>query len=415
MKSLVIAPVVPADAGNGLAMRVGMFVEALHGLGAVDVLVLPVASRDIGSTALCRRLDICPTIIEVAGRGDTQLALIRSLSNAQARLEAFRQYARPSLSGFLSAPVLRDVRAHLGSNMYDLVHVARSYLLPSIDSLGGSFGGIVSVDLDEDDAETYRRIGRVQGLRGDLHAQDWNEAEAIAFDHQLAAGLPRHALSFIATEPEQRAIMARFGIAPIVAGNAVAIPSAPAGPGAAGQLLFVGGLGYPPNLDAALWLLEEILPLIKERSSLPVSLTLVGRDPPANIVELAARSGATLQADVEDLAPFYRQASIALVTVRAGGGSRIKLLEAAAYGVPVVATTLGAENSSLEAALWIADTPDAIAEACLGIWADPGKAARRAAQARLRVVEHFSRPAMISTLKRHFANRFAGAGLGDGL
>jgi hypothetical protein len=76
MKSLVIAPVLPADSGNGLAMRAGMFVEALHQLGEVDVLVLPVAG-DVGEAALCRRLGIRPTIIEISGRGDTHYAMLR--------------------------------------------------------------------------------------------------------------------------------------------------------------------------------------------------------------------------------------------------------------------------------------------------------------------------------------------------
>ncbi|MEP6564103.1 MAG: glycosyltransferase [Mesorhizobium sp.] len=411
MRSLVIAPAVPADAGNGLAMRIGMFVEALHGLGPVDVLVLPVAGHDLLSTALCRRLDIHPTVIEVAGRGDTQLAIIRSLVDPQARLDSFRQYGRPSLSGFLSAPVLRDARDYLAKRTYDVIHIARSYLLPAIDVL--PHGGIVSVDLDEDDAETYRRIGRIQGSRGDRFAQNWGAVEALAFEKLLAHWLPRAAFAFIATEPEQRVIMARHGIKPIVASNAVALPAALAREPAVGRLLFVGGFGYPPNLDAALWVLDEILPRLKERAKHPVSLTLVGRDPPRELYERVAHSGASLRANVEDLAPFYRKASIALVPLRAGGGSRIKLLEAAAYGVPIVATSVGAENSSIECDLWIADTPDAIAGACLAIWEAPGEAARRANAAKARVVEHFSRAAMISTLRRQFANRAVGVGLGE--
>jgi glycosyltransferase involved in cell wall biosynthesis len=415
MRSLVIAPAVPADAGNGLAMRIGMFVEALDGLGAVDILVLPVATRDTGSTPLCRRLHIRPTVIEIAGRGDTRLAIIRSMTNARARLDAFRQYARPSLSGFLSAPVLGGVRDYISKRAYsyDVIHIARSYLLPVIDVLPNSQGSIVSFDLDEDDAETCRRIGRLQGSRGDLFMQEWNEAEALAFERQIADWLPRVDLSFIATETEQRVIATRYGTRPIVAGNAVALPESAGRLAKAGELLFVGGFGYPPNFDAAMWILDDILPRLTERANASVSLTLVGRDPPAELIQQAARRGATLRADVEDLAPFYRQASIALVPLRAGGGSRIKLLEAAAYGVPIVATSVGAENSGMEADLWVADTSDELSSACLAIWADPGEAARRASAARARVIELFSREAMISTLRGHFANQAPGAGLGD--
>jgi glycosyltransferase involved in cell wall biosynthesis len=412
MKSLVIAPAFPADAGNGLAMRMGMFVEALHGLGDLDVLVLPVSGGDSNTTALCRRLDIRPTVIEVSGRGDTHLAIVRSLADPQARIDAFLRYGRPSLSACLSVPVLGDLRDYLAKHRYDVIHIARSYLLPAIGASPEMRNGVISVDLDEDDVETYRRIARLHGSRGDRFAEKWDEAEALAFERQIARWLPEAGIAFIATEHEQHVILTRHGIRPIVVGNAVTLPSSPVEPAPAGRLLFVGGFGYLPNLDAAMWVLEEVLPRLKERASLPVSLILVGRNPPKDLLERAAQLGAVVLENVEDLSPIYRQASIALVPLRAAGGSRIKLLEAAAHGVPIVATSIGAENSGMEAGrdLWIADTPDAIVSACLAIWDEPAEAARRASAARSRVAAHYSRPAMISTLKRHFANRASCAG-----
>jgi glycosyltransferase involved in cell wall biosynthesis len=407
MKSLVIAPVLPADSGNGLAMRAGMFVEALHQLGEVEVLVLPVAG-DVGEAALCRRLGIRPTIIEISGRGDTHYAMLRGLANPHARLEAFRRYGRPSLSAPLSVPVLSDVRSHLARRRFDMVHIARSYLLPVIDALGEATAGAISADLDEDDAETYRRIGALHGLRGNDAAKAWAEAEALAFERQTAHWLPRADLVFIATGKERDAILARHGVRPVVSANAVALPtSLPARRAESGTLLFVGGFGYLPNLDAALWALDEVLPRLRERSGHPVSLTLVGRNAPGELVERAASLDATVLDNVEDLAPLYAGAGIALVPLRAGGGTRIKLLEAAAHGVPIVATSIGAENSGMEDGrdLWIADTPEEMARACVTIWDDPPEAERRAANAKARVAAAYSRTAAISTLKRRFASR----------
>ena len=65
MNSLLIAPTIPSDSNNGLAMRIGMFLEALHQLGKVELLVLPVSGGDPATTALCERLAIRPTTIEL--------------------------------------------------------------------------------------------------------------------------------------------------------------------------------------------------------------------------------------------------------------------------------------------------------------------------------------------------------------
>jgi len=109
--------------------------------------------------------------------------------------------------------------------------------------------------------------------------------------------------------------------------------------------------------------------------------------------------------NVEDLAPIYARSAVALVPMRAGGGSRIKLLEAAAYGVPIVATTIGAEGISMRDGedFWLADTPQAMVEAIMDVLHSPAEAIRRAANARDSVERFHSRHASISALSRQFA------------
>jgi glycosyltransferase involved in cell wall biosynthesis len=96
--------------------------------------------------------------------------------------------------------------------------------------------------------------------------------------------------------------------------------------------------------------------------------------------------------------------------VRAGGGSRIKLLEAAAYGVPIVATTIGAEGTRMRDGedLWLADTPEAMVDAIMDVLRSPAQATRRAANARASVEKYHSRQASISTLSRQFARAAGG-------
>jgi len=403
MKSLLIAPTLPSDAGNGLAMRVGVFLEALRRLGEVKLLVLPVFGADDTTNALCQRLGVRPHLISLTA--ETHFAIVRGLSDPQARLRAFIDYGKPSAAAFLSVAVLRDIRTLVAERAFDLVHIARSYLLPVIDAWPEKNRPVVSVDLDEDDVRTHQRIAALHANRGDRLAEAWQEAEAVAFDRLLKHWISRADMACISTERERDAVEARYGVRPLVIANSIAPPPTVARRSDDRSLLFVGGFGYFPNLDAAMWLLESVLPVLTTQSPDPVSLTLVGRNPPPQLTALAAKMKATVLDNVDDLAPIYARSSIALVPLRAGGGSRIKLLEAAAHGVPIVATTIGAEGSGLTDGrhIAVADTPEGLAGGILRIWEKPGEAAQRAAAAHVFVKANFSRAAIISTLKQRFA------------
>jgi len=130
-------------------------------------------------------------------------------------------------------------------------------------------------------------------------------------------------------------------------------------------LLFLGSLDWRPNLDAAAWLLDVLFPLVR-RSEPDAKLQFVGRKPAAWLRQRASTdSGVELHADVADVRPFLRSAGMLIVPLRIGGGSRLKILEALAAGVPVVTTTIGVEGLRLRHGqhVTIADEPDAIARA----------------------------------------------------
>jgi glycosyltransferase involved in cell wall biosynthesis len=153
------------------------------------------------------------------------------------------------------------------------------------------------------------------------------------------------------------------------------------------ELLFVGNLGYRPNADAVRWFAEAILPRI--RASLPAaSLRVVGRAPPRRLRRLAARRGFALEGDVADLRPCYRRALLCLVPLRAGGGTRLKVLEAMAFGRPIVSTAVGCEGLPLEDGehALLADSPRAFA-ACVVRLARDGALRARLRDAARRLVE----------------------------
>ena len=119
------------------------------------------------------------------------------------------------------------------------------------------------------------------------------------------------------------------------------------GPREPATLLFLGSLEWRPNLDGVTQLLERIFPEV--RRHLPAAkLLLVGRNPPDSLRKsVAATPGIELHASVPDVRPFLARASMLVVPLRIGGGSRLKILEALASGTPVVSTRVGAEGLNL--------------------------------------------------------------------
>ncbi|MBF0557315.1 MAG: glycosyltransferase [Nitrospirae bacterium] len=138
------------------------------------------------------------------------------------------------------------------------------------------------------------------------------------------------------------------------------------------QLLFIGGMDYLPNADSALYLIEQIWPLV--RAGQPdARLEIVGR----NISKLRmshATENIGFHENVPDILPYFRDADLLLVPLRSGAGTRIKILEAMAAGLPVVTTSKGCEG--IEARdrehLMVADTPADFAGAIRKILGDPG-------------------------------------------
>ncbi len=169
----------------------------------------------------------------------------------------------------------------------------------------------------------------------------------------------------------------------------------------ANKILFLGALDWRPNLDAVALLLGEIFPLL--RAQVPsAELLVVGRHPPEQLrKKIAAREGVTLHADVPDVIPYLSQCALMTVPLRIGGGSRLKILEALAAGLPVVSTTIGAEGLELQDGvhLRLADGPADHALALAAALKDPAGSFARAAQGRTRVAARYGWPMLADRLE----------------
>jgi glycosyltransferase involved in cell wall biosynthesis len=150
--------------------------------------------------------------------------------------------------------------------------------------------------------------------------------------------------------------------------------------------MFIGSMAYPPCVDAVLHFARGTLPLIRKAVD-ATEFWIVGANPHPDVVKLSG-SGIHVTGQVADVIPYYQQSTVCIVPLRAGGGTRLKILEAMALGRPVVSTTIGAEGLDVldGTHLFIADTPEAFAEKTVRLLRDRQLYQHIAANAR-RLVE----------------------------
>jgi glycosyltransferase involved in cell wall biosynthesis len=163
-------------------------------------------------------------------------------------------------------------------------------------------------------------------------------------------------------------------------------------PGVAADLVFIGSMDWLPNVDAVLYFVRQILPLIRQVRP-ETTLAIVGRTPPPKITRLAAGDPRIqVTGTVPDIRPYLWSSAVAIVPLRIGGGTRLKIYEAMAAQIPVVSTTIGAEGLSVHPPhdIRLADTPAHFAAQCLELLATPQLRARLAQAAADMVTAHFS-------------------------
>lgn len=109
------------------------------------------------------------------------------------------------------------------------------------------------------------------------------------------------------------------------------------------RILFVGLMSYHANIDAILWFVRTVWPGLREQFPDKI-LTIVGAKPVPAVLALRDEPGVEVTGTVPDVRPFYAEAFVAIAPLRTGAGTRLKILEAMAAGVPVISTSLGAEG-----------------------------------------------------------------------
>lgn len=166
-------------------------------------------------------------------------------------------------------------------------------------------------------------------------------------------------------------------------------------------LLFTGTLDFRPNIDALIWFVRDVLPII-QRQRPGTRLRIVGRSPAPAVQALAQNANVELAANVPDVRPHFAAAAVYVLPMRIGGGVRLKLLEALAMATPLVSTTMGAdgvEGLHADEHCLLADDPHAFAAAVVRILTDRALAQRLAAQGRAFVAQHYDWHAIVPRLE----------------
>ncbi len=157
------------------------------------------------------------------------------------------------------------------------------------------------------------------------------------------------------------------------------------------NIVFTGSMDWLPNEDAMQYFIREVLPVV--RKEIPdVTLTVVGRNPYASLVELSKSDRSiVVTGRVDDVRPYIDRAAVYVVPIRIGGGTRLKIYEAMSMGKPVVSTTVGAEGLPVtnNQELVLADSAPEFAAALIRLFRDAHWAAELGGRAAKLVREKF--------------------------
>jgi polysaccharide biosynthesis protein PslH len=181
------------------------------------------------------------------------------------------------------------------------------------------------------------------------------------------------------------------------------------------ELLFVGGLHWPPNADAVQYFIDDIFPTV--RAHIPAAhLTIVGRTDVPGRRGRQPVDGVTFAGHVPDIEPYFHRSRAMVVPLRSGSGMRVKILDSLARGMPTVTTSIGCEGIGATAGqhLLVADTVETFAASVVRLLTDDTLAMRLSRCGRDLVHSHYSEAAVgrqtLAVLNRH-RRLFTSAGL----
>jgi glycosyltransferase involved in cell wall biosynthesis len=383
---LVVAEDFPWPVSGGGGLRLAKVIEVIAGLGETDVFAFVPARRGepcvlpVGLEGVRLKTVVRPQPSLSPGKR------LRWLTSSRLPLELLQEDS--------AGP--RNVFESWRAGAYDVVWFSRA---ASFELLGRPRLGPTVVDID--DLEDQKILTRLAATRDDEaiggvlprvhHAVARAQAKTNAtrwsrFQRSVAGTVDRVVLC--SELDAKRSGLANVAVVP----NGYDAPTHPVGREEVGDppnLLLAGSFGYPPNADAASFMVSSILPRIRARMT-AVTLRLVG-EPSDSVARLDRPPDVTVVGRVPAMEPELARADLVVVPLRYGSGTRVKILEAAAHRIPVVSTTLGAEGLGFEDGqhLLVADDAEGFASACVRLLEQPQLRRRLVDEAEKAFLAHF--------------------------
>jgi glycosyltransferase involved in cell wall biosynthesis len=385
---------------SGVFQRMRMFIDAWKEIAQLDMLfyVPPEIDTSPGAVAAHEsalrtcwdadlRLTLCPQSEPINGR-------TRWKSYAEGAVSLFGQPGYAETSGPMQVKVFDD----LLERSPDAIFVHR---LAAICPALLTQKRIPRVIFDLDDIEhvsLWRTAAHLPQWKGQLlyssrlPALWWAERRAM----KLAAR------TFVCSEDDRRYLEDKWRVHGVrTVPNGIEIPP-PAPIPEAPTAMFVGSYRYHPNVQGAEFLLEKIWP--KVLKSIPdAELWIVGAAPENIAAARRATPGVRVLGFVEDIKYLYDSARVVCCPIFSGGGTRIKILEAAAHGRPVVATRIGAEGLEMTDGkeLLLRDDADSFAGALIALLRSAELCARLGTAAHRKTVERYDRREIVSLIRNY--------------
>jgi glycosyltransferase involved in cell wall biosynthesis len=338
--------------------------------------------------------------------GSWARAALRLLARRRSRLALLKD----SLEGVVRGQhvlLVRSVRAgtlvafreRLRTERPAFVLLGRPFVGPYVAAALDA-GAVVVIDADESLPRVAWGVARSRYASRRQRLRAFIEAIAVV-GRMERSSYPLASQVWVSSELE-RASFARFVSQDRirVIPNVMPAPDAALEAGAVRAVAFVGSYFYPPNEAAAIELISSIMPAVRSRGG-PRSLVLIGPEPSPSLLRAASGDPEVeVVGQVRDIRFALRDAGVLVVPVRAGGGTRVKILEAMVAGVPVVSTALGVEGLDLmaEEHVLIADTSDQFAEQVGRIAADAVLRNRLVGNAAEHVRTHNSTAVLVSSI-----------------
>ncbi len=395
MRILFLAPVVPWPLTQGRNLRNFHLLRILAERHEVELLC---GAFDTGSPTLPSEVAALVAFGEVDAWPERPWAT-RLLDMGRSMPDIWQAYASDTL-------VDRALARH-ATKPFDCVHVAGFEMMGTWHRIRHRLSARVPYVLDEHNIE-YR-------LRESMRADEALSAADIPYRlyNQLQTHRTRHhetdawrsAWHVSTVSPEDREQVLehvpaqRVSLVP----NCLDIRSLPKVERTSVRphsLLFMGKMDYRPNVAGVTWFCREAMPLLRERFP-DASFTILGRDPSANVLALNHMPGVTVTGYVESLVPYLEQAATFVVPLFQGGGTRFKVLETLAAGIPLVSTNQGIAGLPLEneTHCLLADNPNDFVNAIARTWSEPDAVWPRVANGRRLVETRFDWSAIAPVLE----------------